>query len=65
MARGVRLRRAALDDALSSPLRATVGEGIGLAGTFTTLVAHKLALHDYDRNTVHGHALTSADLTPH
>ncbi len=30
--------------AVPAELRATVGEGIGLAGTFTTLVAHKLAL---------------------
>jgi len=55
--------RAALDEALPPGLRATVGEGIGLAGTFTTLVAHKLALRVYDRSAVHGHVLTSADLS--
>jgi len=54
--------RVALDEAVPAGLRATVGEGIGLAGTFTTLVAHKLALREYDRALVHGHVLTRADL---
>ena len=39
-----------------------MGQGIGLAGTFTTLVAHKLALRTYDRALVHGHELTVTDL---
>ncbi len=39
-----------------------MGHGIGLAGTFTTLVAHKLALRTYDRALVHGHELTLADI---
>ena len=39
-----------------------MGEGIGLAGTFTTLVAHKLALRTYDRAVVHRHELTLADI---
>ena len=43
-------------------VRGTVGEGIGLAGTFTTLVACKLALRTYDRARVHGHQLTLGDL---
>ena len=55
--------RAALDEALPPALRATVGRGIGLAGTFTTLVAHKLALRVYDRSAVHGYVLTGADLS--
>jgi len=54
--------RATLVAALAPELRGSVGEGIGLAGTFTTLVAHKLALRDYDRALVHGHVLTRADL---
>jgi len=54
--------RAALTEAVPAELRGSVGEAIGLAGTFTTLVAHKLALRTYDRATVHGHVLTSADL---
>jgi exopolyphosphatase / guanosine-5'-triphosphate,3'-diphosphate pyrophosphatase len=54
--------RAALTEAVPAELRGSVGEGIGLAGTFTTLVAHKLALRDYDRAVVHGHVLTRDDL---
>ncbi len=54
--------RAALAEALPDALRSSVGEGIGLAGTFTTLVAHKLALRTYDRAAVHGHVLTSTDI---
>ena len=54
--------RAALAEALPGALRSSAGEGIGLAGTFTTLVAHKLALRTYDRAAVHGHVLTSTDI---
>ena len=54
--------RATLAAALPGDVRAAVGRGIGLAGTFTTLVAHKLALRTYDRALVHGHELTLADL---
>jgi exopolyphosphatase/guanosine-5'-triphosphate,3'-diphosphate pyrophosphatase len=48
--------------AVPAAVRVTVGEGIGLAGTFTTLVAHKLALRTYDRALVHRHVLTLTDL---
>jgi exopolyphosphatase/guanosine-5'-triphosphate,3'-diphosphate pyrophosphatase len=54
--------RATLAAAVPGDVVATVGQGIGLAGTFTTLVAHKLALHTYDRALVHGHELTVTDL---
>ncbi len=54
--------RTALARAVPRDVCATVGRGIGLAGTFTTLVAHKLALHSYDRKLVHGYELTVADL---
>ena len=54
--------RATLAAAVPAPVRAPVGRGVGLAGTFTTLVAHKLALRAYDRALVHGHELTLADL---
>ena len=54
--------RATLAAAVPDDVRATVGRGIGLAGTFTTLVAHKLALRTYDRALVHGHELTLADI---
>jgi exopolyphosphatase/guanosine-5'-triphosphate,3'-diphosphate pyrophosphatase len=55
--------RATLVAAVPAAVRAPVGRGVGLAGTFTTLVAHKLALRTYDRALVHGHELTLADLT--
>lgn len=42
--------------------RAGVNGGIGLAGTFTTLVAHKLALATYDPTLVHGHLLSLAEI---
>ena len=54
--------RATLAAAVPGDVVATVGQGIGLAGTFTTLVAHKLALHTYDRALVHGHELAVTDL---
>jgi exopolyphosphatase/guanosine-5'-triphosphate,3'-diphosphate pyrophosphatase len=54
--------RSTLAAAVPPHVRAAVGQGIGLAGTFTTLVAHKLALPRYDRTLVHGHELTVADL---
>ncbi len=54
--------RSTLAAAVPPDVRASVGRGIGLAGTFTTLVAYKLALHTYDRALVHGHELTVADL---
>ena len=53
---------AALAAAVPAEVRAVVGRGIGLAGTFTTVVANKLALRTYDRALVHGHELTVADL---
>jgi exopolyphosphatase/guanosine-5'-triphosphate,3'-diphosphate pyrophosphatase len=54
--------RATLAAAVAPGVRAAVEQGIGLAGTFTTLVAHKLGLRAYDRALVHGHVLTIADL---
>ena len=54
--------RSTLAAAVPGAVRAAVGRGIGLAGTFTTLVAHKLALRTYDRALVHGHELTLADI---
>ncbi len=53
---------ATLAAAVPAAVRGPVGHGVGLAGTFTTLVAHKLALRTYDRALVHGHELTLADL---
>jgi exopolyphosphatase/guanosine-5'-triphosphate,3'-diphosphate pyrophosphatase len=35
---------------------------IGVAGTYTTLVAHKLGLREYRSDLVHGHVLSLADI---
>ena len=35
---------------------------VGVAGTFTTLVAHKLGLRRYDPALVHGHRLSLGDI---
>ncbi len=59
---------------LAAFVAATIGEGVpadvrrqvcgavGVAGTFTTLVAHKLALADYRPELVQGHVLSLADI---
>jgi exopolyphosphatase/pppGpp-phosphohydrolase len=54
--------RETLTAAAPASVREPVGRGVGLAGTFTTLVACKLALRTYDRALVHGYELTLADL---
>lgn len=41
---------------------AAVRSAVGVAGTFTTLVAHKLGLRTYRPELVHGHVLSVADL---
>lgn len=48
--------------ALAVDVRAGVRAAVGVAGTFTTLVAHKLQLREYRAELVHGHALTVADI---
>jgi len=35
---------------------------VGVAGTYSTLVAHKLGLRRYDPALVHGHVLSRADI---
>jgi exopolyphosphatase/guanosine-5'-triphosphate,3'-diphosphate pyrophosphatase len=42
--------------------RAAARGGVGVAGTFTTLVAHKLGLREYRADLVHGHVLSVADI---
>jgi len=42
--------------------RRAAGGALGVAGTFTTLVALRLGLREYDRSRVHGHLLTLADI---
>jgi len=41
-------------------VRASAGTLVGVAGTFTTLVAHELGMRVYEPNRVHGRALTLA-----
>lgn len=60
--------------ALAADARASIATGlpagllddtrvmVGVAGTYTTLVAHKLGLRRYDPRAVHGHPLTAADI---
>lgn len=48
---------------LPADVRAETGVLIGVAGTFTTLVAHELGLRVYDPALVHGHTLTVAQIT--
>ncbi|MEZ5126235.1 MAG: Ppx/GppA family phosphatase [Thermoleophilia bacterium] len=43
-------------------VRNGVAAAVGVAGTYTTLVAHKLALTVYQPELVHGHVLTLADI---
>lgn len=51
--------------AIRNGLPAAMGQvraGVGVAGTFTTLVAHKLGLATYQPEIVHGHVLSLADI---
>ncbi len=47
---------------LPADVRAGVGAVVGVAGTFTTLVAHQLGLRVYDPALVHGRLLTLAQI---
>lgn len=53
---------AVLAEELSASVRSAVRAAIGVAGTYTTLVAHKLQLRVYDPERVHGHVLGLADI---
>jgi exopolyphosphatase/guanosine-5'-triphosphate,3'-diphosphate pyrophosphatase len=52
----------ALEAAVPPEERAAVHGLVGVAGTFTTLVAHKLGLRLYRSELVHGHVLSVADI---
>ena len=43
---------------MPAELRAAVGGAVGVAGTYTTLVANKLGLREYDGRLVQGHVLS-------
>ncbi len=53
---------AAVARGVPADLRAAVGGAVGVAGTYTTLVAHKLGMREYDAQLVQGHVLTLADI---
>ena len=53
---------AAIEVAVPAELRAAVGGAVGVAGTYTTLVANKLGMTEYDGRLVQGHVLTLADM---
>jgi len=53
---------AAIADAVPEELRAAVRGAVGVAGTYTTLVANKLGMTEYDGRLVQGHVLSLADI---
>ena len=48
--------------AVPAELRAAVRGAVGVAGTYTTLVANKLGMTEYDARLVQGHVLSLADI---
>ena len=52
----------AIADAVPAELRAAVRGAVGVAGTYTTLVANKLGMSEYDGRLVQGHMLTLAEI---
>ena len=53
---------AAIADAVPAAVRAAARGAVGVAGTYTTLVATKLGLREYRSELVHGHVLSAADI---
>ena len=53
---------AAVEEAVPADLRAAVRGMVGVAGTYTTLVANKLGMTEYDAALVQGHVLSLADI---
>ncbi len=53
---------AAIADAVPAELRAAVRGAVGVAGTYTTLVANKLGMTEYDGRLVQGHVLSLAEI---
>ena len=52
----------AIADAVPAAVRGAARGAVGVAGTYTTLVAHKLGLREYRSELVHGHVLSLADI---
>ena len=53
---------AAIAAGVPPDLRASVRGSVGVAGTYTTLVANKLGMREYDARLVQGHVLTLEDI---
>jgi exopolyphosphatase / guanosine-5'-triphosphate,3'-diphosphate pyrophosphatase len=53
---------AAAIEAVPAELRAAVRSAVGVAGTYTTLVANKLGMTEYDGRLVQGHVLSLPDI---
>ena len=52
----------AIADGVPATVRGAARGAVGVAGTYTTLVAHKLGLREYRSELVHGHLLGLADI---
>ena len=57
-----RFTAAAIADAVPATVRGAARAAVGVAGTYTTLVAYKLGLREYRSELVHGHVLSCADI---
>jgi len=53
---------AVIEAGVPADLRAAARGAVGVAGTFTTLVATKLGMNEYDARLVQGHVLALADI---
>ena len=53
---------AAIAGGVPADIRAAVGGSVGVAGTYTTLVANKLGMLEYEARLVQGHLLTLAEI---
>jgi exopolyphosphatase / guanosine-5'-triphosphate,3'-diphosphate pyrophosphatase len=57
-----RFTAAAIEEAVPASVRGAARGAVGVAGTYTTLVADKLGLREYRSELVHGHVLSRADI---
>ena len=62
LGRLVSFAAADIADGVPATVRGAARGAVGVAGTYTTLVAHKLGLREYRSELVHGHVLSLADI---